>query len=628
MKRKSLITVLFTVLTLALSLCVFTACGGGDGDSSLELNEHTSVYTMKVTSGASGLTDVEERGGLGDQFVVIGSKGIDFTKVVVMANVRMPDGTIQFVEVPKDKYTIDYGGFDVNKKGIYYVNYSLAFAPEFSYLVTVRVAESFVTVKMKSDLGGTFVVDRFPNRITEFEKIVSKGETITFTAFPESGFAVQGWYIRSERGAEMANPLGRGRKYVFTAGDEDFSGIVKYCNSINGAKMDISGIYQMFVSAGESGFVSGEPDSKGYARLRTTQFVAQGDKTKDINKLEVYGIRRARENRNVIEYLQLDDTCYDIDFGGLDYDVSGKYTVTITTKNDTPVSSCFYIEVYEKDDSLSVAAYLNGNGSFVDDGYVTPNGYYRNGLNPNDEITIEAKADEGYEFAGWYYNTNEGITANNFISAETKHTFTIGAENLSLIAYFREKLDVSKISRIIYSVGDSGLAEDQAKLVTTYDVELNEKFEKKMKLVSVSAYTTDQKVIELLYGIDYILEADVEFDNTHVDTSVQGYYHFNYIPQIGNFEKLTIKVNVHDYKTISIDSGNYDMGTAADAGGRKEVKVNNGNPVRIIATPKQGYKFVKWVYYDNNEEVVLSTEADYVFALTEDMFVYAVFEAE
>ena len=52
--------------------------------------------------------------------------------------------------------------------------------------------------------------------------------------------------------------------------------------------------------------------------------------------------------------------------------------------------------------AFSVSAIIENGGEFVDGPYVSEDGFYRDDLPENSEVTIEVKAKEGYYFVGWY----------------------------------------------------------------------------------------------------------------------------------------------------------------------------------------------------------------------------------
>ena len=80
---------------------------------------------------------------------------------------------------------------------------------------------------------------------------------------------------------------------------------------------------------------------------------------------------------------------------------------------------------------------------------------------------------------------------------------------------------------------------------------------------------------------------------------------------------VTLTLTVNPLYTVTLVSDNTTMGTVSESG----VIVENGY-FTAVATPNDGYRFVAW---KNGSEIV-STTATYVFQVTEDITLTAVFE--
>ena len=621
MKRKSLLTIFISALLIVLSLSILASCD----NNSNSIDNFNKVYMLEVQVGNSNLVAVEEKKQVAnEQYVSIGNKEkIDLNKVVVTGIYR-DGGFLKNIVLTKDQYDVDYDNVNFAKKGRYQILYTKKGNKEAKDFFNINVSDEYINFEATINGNGKMRVDGANNAIKEYSKRILKANTtVELIATPDEGYSFKGWY---KKGFDDI-PLTKDAKYTFTSSKEDFSVVAKFNKSVNGEFYDLANVYQVRLDVGKSNLKPTSDSLLNDNAVSFYQYVEEGDNTKDINKVELYGVYRNLNDEVVT--LKLTNKCFTIDKGNLDFNQKGTYTINVTSKYDEELKCIFKIIVYEKKlESLYLQATINGNGEFVNQEGVTPNGFYKEGLKLGDEITLEVRPNEDYEFVCWYKNTSKGKVAENFISTNAKHTFIIDDENgVSVVAYFRKKIKALELG-----VGTSKLSTNQKGTIeTNYTLEINDEFDANMEGVEVYgiAEADDEKIL-LDYGIDYYISLDGNvYDGAKIDTSISYDYYFYYTLRSNlNIEKL-IFIRVAEFYRYEIyyntDEGSILINSIEipPFTGRKYKK---NTEINLVAKAKNNYRFVKWVYYDNNTEIILSTDAKYTFYASESLYITAIFE--
>ena len=204
-------------------------------------------------------------------------------------------------------------------------------------------------------------------------------------------------------------------------------------------------------------------------------------------------------------------------------------------------------------------------------GTVTGAATYKN----EDEVTLTAIPNEGYRFLNWKEN-------GKIISVESEYSFT-AAINRELEAYFVQdgynEVAVSVYPEGTGSVEGAGIYEENAnvtlKALPSYGyVFLN--------------WTENAEIVSTESEYSFVVTTDRNLR--------------------ANFVLASYNVE------ITINPENAGVVTGADT-------YTHGDEVTLTATPNEGYKFLNWT---ENDEVV-STETEYVFTITEDKTLTAVF---
>ena len=98
-----------------------------------------------------------------------------------------------------------------------------------------------------------------------------------------------------------------------------------------------------------------------------------------------------------------------------------------------------------------------------------------------------------------------------------------------------------------------------------------------------------------------------------------GIYTYTTTAANGCDSTVTLDLTVNPIYNVILVSANETMGTVSESG----AIVENGY-FTAVATPKEGYEFVEW----KNGNVTVSTNATYVFQVTEDVTLTAVFQVK
>ena len=229
----------------------------------------------------------------------------------------------------------------------------------------------------------------------------------------------------------------------------------------------------------------------------------------------------------------------------------------------------------------------------------------------NAAITVTAKADIGYEFAGWS-NTNGG----SIISTDSNYSFRIN-KNTILFANFRELTSNTYTVNVVKGTG--------CKSILCFSSNSNGK-----SFVS-GKYPKDYSMSLIAYAADGYEFAgwwtNSSFSGDPVGTSyvynVKVNGDINLYPKFNKVESYLFRINFPTTNT-SVTSSHGTQYVQGIISGSAE----QGTNITVQANAGNGYRFVGW--YDNSSYSgsPLSTDSTYTFTLNKETNIYAKFEEE
>ncbi len=223
-------------------------------------------------------------------------------------------------------------------------------------------------------------------------------------------------------------------------------------------------------------------------------------------------------------------------------------------------------------------------------GEMTGEGTYHYG----DQVTLTATPNEGFQFINWTFE-------NEVVSTNATYTFTVndqtaysGGGETEYVAHFSQgprQITVSANPVEGGTVTGGG----------TYD------YGTQVTLIATEApgyifynWTKDGVVVGEYYNPEYTFTVT---DNANF---------------VANFQQI----EYYPYFTINPEEG----GTAELVCDDVYGIVHYGDQITIIATPNEGYNFVNWTVWGEEELVVLSTSPTYTFTLDENNFLTSLYE--
>lgn len=392
-------------------------------------NLKTDVYQLHHWVGESGLPMVGKDGSVYFEAKSVlyykpGTPETDFLKLDVRGFRRKDnptdDNVYEYVQLFFGDYSIDYGGLDFNKEGVYYMKYTLHFSrinkakeDEVFNAFYVYVSERFAHLTV--ELAGKGSIAEKNNQFSEIKTsndplvldYFALGNKRVLLAKPAEGYKFAGWYLVDEEGNLSEEPVSTETEYEFRQNGADVHIKALFVEEVKTIKVTCDGF--------EYGFFRYDLSTKKQADLT--------------------GLTVTTNNGNV-----LDASEYIVDASKVDYTKSGNHEIVITYKYDKAVSATLMVNV-PKAETYSYLLDRDGTqGVIKKDGEVvvhTPDGY-KEDVNLGGTLTLTAVPNEGYKFAGWYItNSNSGSDEKRFYSSNATETFTI-TDNTYIFAQFAE----------------------------------------------------------------------------------------------------------------------------------------------------------------------------------------------
>lgn len=498
------------------------------------------------------------------------------------------------------EFIVDASKVDYEKTGTYEITITYKYDKDVKTTLTVEVpkAETYSYIESEDVEKGVIkmngeIIVKDPDG---YREEVELGGTLTLTAEPKEGYKFAGWYI--------TNSFNEEKRHYSTNETETFT-ITD--NTYIFAKFIEKDMVTLTVIAGEGGHVFEYNETGTSQNMKRLELaVKEGEKV----KVSASG-----------EYVYSK-------FVGW-YDGEGENATLISTESLHEFIVTANATVYARfEKAFYVNARIENGGEFVDSPYVSEDGFYRDDLPENSEVTIEVKAKEGYYFVGWFisadYYSIEGL-----LSTDLKHTFIVNEEtnNLNLTALFRAIATEIKLE----DSSDYGFyLDNEGKLVTEYLLNLNQEFYAMPDGQPLLGKIGD-KYERLILGLEYRVESTINYTkNGMFDTSKEGTYTITYT-YLNNPElKVVMTFKVVELVRFLAQCMPYNSGYLLEDGQRVDLAngklVEKGTEITLTAVAGSEYNFVGWFYFDSDQsEKLISTDATYTFTVNEERYVYAKF---
>lgn len=498
------------------------------------------------------------------------------------------------------EFIVDASKVDYEKTGTYEITITYKYDKDVKTTLTVEVpkAETYSYIESEDVEKGVIkmngeIIVKDPDG---YREEVELGGTLTLTAEPKEGYKFAGWYI--------TNSLNGEKRHYSTNETETFT-ITD--NTYIFAKFIEKDMVTLTVIAGEGGYVFEYNETGTSQNMKRLELaVKEGEKV----KVSASG-----------EYVYSK-------FVGW-YDGEGENATLISTESLHEFVVNANATVYARfEKAFYVNARIENGGEFVDSPYVSEDGFYRDDLPENSEVTIEVKAKEGYYFVGWFISADY-YSAEGLLSTELKHTFIVNEEtnNLNLTALFRAIATEIKLE----DSSDYGFyLDNEGKLVTEYLLNLNQEFYAMPDGQPLLGKIGD-KYERLILGLEYKVESTINYtENGMFDTSKEGTYTITYT-YLNNPElKVVMTFKVVELVRFLAQCMPYNSGYLLEDGQRVDFAngklVEKGTEITLTAVAGSEYNFVGWFYFDSDQsEKLISTDATYTFTVNEERYVYAKF---
>ncbi len=498
------------------------------------------------------------------------------------------------------EFIVDASKVDYEKTGTYEITITYKYDKDVKTTLTVEVpkAETYSYIESGDVEKGVIkmngeIIVKDPDG---YREEVELGGTLTLTAEPKEGYKFAGWYI--------TNSLNGEKRHYSTNETETFT-ITD--NTYIFAKFIEKDMVTLTVIAGEGGHVFEYNETGTSQNMKRLELaVKEGEKV----KVSASG-----------EYVYSK-------FVGW-YDGEGENATLISTEHLHEFIVTANATVYARfEKAFYVNARIENGGEFVDSPYVSEDGFYRDDLPENSEVTIEVKAKEGYYFVGWFISADY-YSAEGLLSTELKHTFIVNEEtnNLNLTALFRAIATEIKLE----DSSDYGFyLDNDGKLVTEYLLNLNQEFYAMPDGQPLLGKIGD-KYERLILGLEYKVESTINYtENGMFDTSKEGTYTITYT-YLNNPElKVVMTFKVVELVRFLAQCMPHNSGYLLEDGQRVDFAngklVEKGTKITLTAVANSEYNFVGWFYFDSDQsEKLISTDATYTFTVNEERYVYAKF---
>ena len=506
------------------------------------------------------------------------------------------------------EYIVDASKVDYTKTGNHEIVITYKYDKTVSATLTVHVPQAETYTYLLDRDGTQGVIQKDGKVVVKdpdgYREAVDLGGTLTLTAVPNEGYKFAGWYItNSNSGSEEERFYSSNATETFTITDNTY---------IFAQFAELERV-TFTVIAGEHGNIYNN-NIEGYSPAeKQLQFVV----TKD-SKVKVSASG---------------ETVY-FKFLGW-YDGEGENAARISDKDVYEFTVTEDATVYARFDySFFVYARIesDGAGKFVGEG-VTENGFYVGDLPNNASVTVEVKPNAGYKFIGWFpASDTAGYNADELLSKDLKYTFKVSEEtgNVNLTAMFRGAVTEIKLD----DLNDFGFDTDEnGNPKEEYVFNLNSEpwgdFEHIPVLGKVGG-----KYERLCRGLEYSVESTIGVsENNILDTSKAGTYTVTYTYLANPELKAVITIRIVDMVNFLAQYYERDWGYITENGNKIDFGngriVEKGTKITLTAVANEGYKFLGWYFYNDEQEqqaeTLISDNATYTFTVNRNLYVFAKF---
>ena len=503
------------------------------------------------------------------------------------------------------EYIVDASKVDYTKSGNHEIVITYKYDKTVSATLTVHVPQAETYTYLQDRDGTQGVIQKDGKVVVKdpdgYREAVDLGGTLTLTAVPNEGYKFAGWYIaNSNSGSEEERFYSSNATETFTITD----------NTYIFAQFAEMERVTFTVIAGEHGNIYNN-NIEGYSPAeKQLQFVV----TKD-SKVKVSASGEAVYFKFLGWYDGEGETAALI---------SDKDVIEFTVTEDATVYARFDYAffVYARIES-------DGAGKFVGEG-VTEEGFYVDDLPNNASVTVEVKPNAGYKFIGWFpASDSAGYNADELLSTDLKYTFTVSEEtgNVNLTAMFRGTVTEIKLD----DLSDFGFdAVEIGNPKGEYVFNLNSEHWVDYEHITVLGKVGD-KYERLCHGLEYSVESTIGVsENNMLDTSKAGTYTVTYTYLANPELKAVITIRIVDMVNFLAQYYERDWGYITENGNK--IDFGNGRPVErgtkitLTAVANEGYKFLGWYFYnDEQAETLISENTTYTFTVNQNLYVFAKF---
>ncbi len=559
----------------------------------------TDVYQLRLWAGASGIPQKIENGEMKREaksslFYKPGTPEIDFLKVDVRGLRRKDnptdDNVFEFVQLFFGDYSIDYGGLDFNKEGVYIITYTLHFSRidktmedvvDNAFYVYVSKRFAHLTV----ELTGKGSITEKENAFSEINtsntpKVLDyfhPGVTRDLLAKPAEGYKFAGWYSVDEDGNLSEEPVSTETEYVFKQNGTDVHIKALFVENVDTIDVTCNGF--------EGGFFHYNLSTKKQADLT--------------------GLTVTTNNGNV-----LDASEYIVDASKVDYTKTGDHEIVITYKYDKTVKATLMVNV-PKAETYSYLLDRDGTQGVIQKGgevvVKDPDGY-REEVDLGGTLTLTAVPGEGYRFAGWYItNSNYGSEEKRFYSSNATETFTI-TDNTYIYAQFAEKERVT----LTVIAGEHGNIYDN-------NIEGYSPAEKQLQFVVTEGSKVKVSASGEAVYFKFLGWYDGEGE-TAARLSDKDVIEFTVTKDATVYARFDYAFFV--YARIESEGAGKFVGEGVTEDGFYVGDLPNNASVTVEVKPNAGYKFIGWFPASDsagyNADELLSTDLKYTFTVSEE----------
>ena len=503
------------------------------------------------------------------------------------------------------EYIVDASKVDYTKSGNHEIVITYKYDKTVSATLTVHVPQAETYTYLLDRDGTQGVIQKDGKVVVKdpdgYREEVDLGGTLTLTAVPGEGYKFAGWYIaNSNSGSEEERFYSSNETETFTITD----------NTYIFAQFAEMERVTFTVIAGEHGNIYNN-NIEGYSPAeKQLQFVV----TKD-SKVKVSASG---------------ETVY-FKFLGW-YDGEGETAALLSDKDVVEFTVTEDATVYARFDyAFFVYARIEseGAGKFVGEG-VTEDGFYVGDLPNNASVTVEVKPNAGYKFIGWFpASDSAGYNADELLSTDLKYTFTVSEEtgNVHLTAMFRGAVTEIKLD----DLSDFGFdAVEIGNPKGEYVFNLNSEHWVDYEHITVLGKVGD-KYERLCHGLEYSVESTIGVsENNMLDTSKAGTYTVTYTYLANPALKAVITIRIVDMVNFLAQYYERDWGYITENGNKIDFGngriVERGTKITLTAVANDGYKFLGWYFYnDEQAETLISENATYTFTVNQNLYVFAKF---